>query len=431
MRGVSLLLAAASLPGLVAAGEFRTYQGHGGPVMDITVAPGGQLATASFDNAVGLWSGETPEWRDGHRAAVNVVIFLPGGGLASAGDDFDIRLWDGPTSRALAGHEGKITDLALSSDGTRLASASWDGRIGLWDLGASGDQATAMLTGHASGVNAVLFTPDGRGLLSAGADGTLRRWDLATGQMRIILENGFGINKLVLSPEGDWLAYGTVDGATRVIDPETGAQIADFTLERRPILSLARDAAGSRLAAGDGEGFIMVISTADWRIEKDFRATQRGPIWALDFSADGSDILAAGLEPAVYAWPLDTMGDFDPINDAQQSFLAAPETMDNGERQFARKCSICHTLTPGSARRAGPSLHKLFGRRAGALEDYHYSSALDGSQIVWNETTIDALFDEGPEHYVPGTKMPMQRITGAQDRADLIAYLRRATESQE
>ncbi|KAF0677370.1 c-type cytochrome [Profundibacterium mesophilum] len=431
MRRALCLLLAASVPALAAAGEFRTYQGHGGPVMDITVAKDGRLATASFDNAVGLWSGMTPDWRDGHRAAVNVVTFLPDERMASGSDDFDILLWEGTVPRRLGAHAGKVTDLAVSPDGTHLASASWDGSIGLWPLGADETQEPRSFTGHASGVNAVVFADDGRTLLSAGADGTLRHWDIETGASRTLLENGFGINKLILAPDESWLAYGTVDGATRVIDPATGAQIADFTLERRPILALARDTNGSRIAAGDGEGYIMVISTADWRIEKDFRATERGPIWALDFSADGSDILAAGLEPAVYAWPLDTMGDFAPIEDGGQSFLAAPETMENGERQFARKCSICHTLTPGTARRAGPSLYGLFGRRAGSLEDYTYSSALDGAQIIWDETTIDALFDEGPDHYVPGTKMPMQRITGAQDRADLVAYLRRATEPQE
>ena len=92
---------------------------------------------------------------------------------------------------------------------------------------------------------------------------------------------------------------------------------------------------------------------------------------------------------------------------------------------------MCHTLTPSSARRAGPTLHNLFGRRAGTVEDYKYSATLTGSDIVWTEETVNALFDEGPDHYIPGTKMPMQRITGANDRADLIAYLKSATQIDE
>ena len=56
-----------------------------------------------------------------------------------------------------------------------------------------------------------------------------------------------------------------------------------------------------------------------------------------------------------------------------------------------------------------------------------YSAALDGLDLVWNDDTIDALFDIGPDHYIPGTKMPMQRIVKSEDRADLIAYLREMT----
>ena len=91
------------------------------------------------------------------------------------------------------------------------------------------------------------------------------------------------------------------------------------------------------------------------------------------------------------------------------------------------KLSICHTVTEGSARKAGPSLHGLFGRRAGTVPDYTYSDILEGSEIVWSAETINGLFDEGPDHYIPGTKMPMQRIVEQQDRDDLIAYLRVAT----
>ncbi|MCL4161815.1 UNVERIFIED_CONTAM: hypothetical protein GTU68_031308 [Idotea baltica] len=101
--------------------------------------------------------------------------------------------------------------------------------------------------------------------------------------------------------------------------------------------------------------------------------------------------------------------------------------MSNGERQFARKCSICHSLTPRSARRAGPTLHGLFGRAAGSVPDYAYSNRLSGSEIIWNADSINALFDLGPDHYIPGSKMPMQRITNPDDRADLITYMRQAT----
>ena len=101
--------------------------------------------------------------------------------------------------------------------------------------------------------------------------------------------------------------------------------------------------------------------------------------------------------------------------------------MSNGERQFARKCSVCHTLLPDGKRRAGPTLYNVFGRRAGTLEGYRYSEALLDSDIVWTAETIGRLFSEGPDLVVPGTKMPIQRMKNEQDRADLITYLEETT----
>ena len=421
MRRALCCLVLGLLPLGAAAQGFFTLKGHGGPVMGIAAAPDGTIATASFDNAVGLWRAGVPQWLDGHTAAVTTVIFGPDGPV-SAGDDFTVRQWQ--PDRILGRHKGKVAGLAAAPG--LIASASWDGSIGLWPLDG---RPARRLTGHKAGVNGVAFSADHSHLYSASADGTLRRWDVRTGtQDRTLLRHGFGINKLVLGPDDAWLAYGAVDGVTRVIDPDTGMQLRDFTLDRRPILALALSPDGGLLAVGDGEGYIMLIDTRHWRIAQDFRATLKGPVWALAFSPDGQNIHAGGLDDALYSWPVASLDGANPMATAERSFLKPPEQMSNGERQFARKCSICHTLTPDSARRAGPTLHRVFGRRAGTVADYSYSDILDGSDIVWDDTTIDALFDLGPDHYIPGSKMPMQRITDPADRRDLIAYLKRASE---
>lgn len=412
------------------AGEFFTLKGHGGPVMAVAVN-GTRIATASFDNSVGIWTSQQPVWFEGHRAAVNAVAFIDDAYAVSAGDDFAVILWDLATGAGLRreGHQGKIKSLSVSPDRQIVASASWDGSIGLWPVDGS---APRFLTGHSAGVSDAIFSEDGTQLYSASLDGTIRLWDVATGaQLHQLVKHGFGVNKLVRDPANKWLAYGAVDGATRILALETGAEIADFTLERRPILALATDTGGTMLAVGDGEGYIMVIETSDWRIARDFRATLKGPIWALAFSGDGENIHAGGLDDAMYSWPVSTMDTFGPMATENRSFLEDPSGLSNGERQFKRKCSICHTLTASSARRAGPTLHGLFGRRAGTVGDYSYSATLDGSDIIWSAATIDSLFNEGPDHFIPGTKMPMQRIAGAGDRQDLIDFLQRATEAKE
>ncbi len=426
------LLAAAGAAGA----EPARLAGHGGPIKGVAVAPDGRTAlTASFDYAVGLWdiAAHPPRrlaWLDGHRAAVNAVAFLPDGGILSAGDDFAMLLWDretaGETGEPLhrfEGHEGKILAIAVGPEGRIAATAGWDGRIGLWDVAAR--RPLGFLEGHASNVNDLAFSADGATLYSASYDGTVRAWDVAARAERATLvAHGFGVNHLALHEAAGWLAYGAVDGAVRVLRLADGARLADLTADRRPILALALSADRTRLAVGDGEGHIMVIGTEDWEILRDFRAAARGPIWALAWAGDR--LLAGGIADEAAFWQV---GAETPalFAGAPRHFQRPPSEMSNGERQFVRKCAVCHTLTPDGGRRAGPSLHGVFGREAGTLAGYRFSEALLRSEIVWTEETVDRLFDEGPDHVTPGSKMPMQRIARPEDRADLIAFLKRET----
>ena len=134
--------------------------------------------------------------------------------------------------------------------------------------------------------------------------------------------------------------------------------------------------------------------------------------------------MGGGMDDAAYIWPAYNRLEAPIMAITQREFLRDPEAMSNGERQFQRKCSICHSLTDDGARRAGPHLGGLIGRPAGSVDGYQYSETVATLPYAWDETTIDQLFDIGPDHYRPGSKMPMQRIVKPQDRADLIAFLK-------
>jgi cytochrome c len=97
-----------------------------------------------------------------------------------------------------------------------------------------------------------------------------------------------------------------------------------------------------------------------------------------------------------------------------------------GEAIYDR-CLACHALAYD---RTGPRHCGLLGRRAGSVKGFAYSQAMKDSRIVWTGKTLDR-FLANPWKAVPGTAMGYAGVADAKERADLIAYLERASQSPE
>jgi cytochrome c2 len=94
-----------------------------------------------------------------------------------------------------------------------------------------------------------------------------------------------------------------------------------------------------------------------------------------------------------------------------------------GEKRF-EECATCHSTQSG-VNGVGPSLHDVFGRKAGGLGDYRYSPAMKRSGITWTPQALET-FVADPQKAVPNNRMPFAGMPDAADRADLIAYLEKA-----
>jgi cytochrome c len=86
------------------------------------------------------------------------------------------------------------------------------------------------------------------------------------------------------------------------------------------------------------------------------------------------------------------------------------------------ECQGCHAIAPGGPTLVGPDLAGVYGRKAGTLPGYDYSSALKSSGLVWTAANLDAWLT-APATLVPGTKMAFAGIASPALRADVIAYL--------
>ena len=418
---------------------IEQYTAHGGPVKGLAVSNDQKfMASASFDYSVVIWELNPIKEKItliGHDAAVNTVKFSPKNNfLASGGDDNNILLW--PLNNInngnqeiepikLGNHRGKIASLDFSKDGKYLLSASWDGTVGIWDI--LKRKKIMSLMGHKGPVYSVKYSYNNKYIYSSGHDGEIKLWKSESGEfIRPLIKNGWGISKFEIDEKRNFIAFGATDGEITISKFDKDEILLKIKEDRVPILSMYYLRNENMISFGNAKGRMIILDTKNWSLVRDFNAVN-GPIWDNILFPNDSSLIVAGLDDFITRWEI---FDFPP------KFLKRPGParrfnpdieVSNGEKQFARKCSVCHTLVKNGKKRAGPTLYKIFGREAGTLKGYKYSKALLKSDIIWNEETINRLFDEGPDKVTPGTKMPIQRMKKFKDRNDLVMFLKKAT----
>jgi len=97
--------------------------------------------------------------------------------------------------------------------------------------------------------------------------------------------------------------------------------------------------------------------------------------------------------------------------------------LDHGRSVF-NKCRVCHQVGETAKNSVGPILNGVIGRPAASVESFgRYSQAMKDAKLTWDEATLDQYL-ASPRAVVPGTAMSFAGLPSAEDRADLIAWLK-------
>lgn len=144
-----------------------------------------------------------------------IAVSPDGSWLATLSGDGSVRLWgvDGVERAVLTGHTGAGSGMRISPDGSWLATWASTGPVRLWE--ADGRQR-AVLTGHAGAVRQVVIAPDGSWLAACSDEGTIRIWQSERTARQSRRGRTGTVRQVTISPEGSWIATHSGDGSVKL-----------------------------------------------------------------------------------------------------------------------------------------------------------------------------------------------------------------------
>ncbi|HYT87381.1 MAG TPA: protein kinase, partial [Gemmataceae bacterium] len=243
----------------------------------------------------------------GHTNLITHIVFSPGARrIATASLDQTVKLWDAKQGclRTFEGYRRPVRAMALSPDGKLLATADADGEVKLWQTDSAGDTPRDVWK-HADGAAlAVAFSDDGKLVASGGEDHAVRLWDVEKRQLKYLLKgHNYCVRAVAFSPVGGLLASGSEDRTIRLWDTYTGT-------EQKPPLKghtywvtcLAFSPDGKQLASGGWDQTLRI-----WELKSrnmHLLGAHPRPVESVAFSPEGLRLASAGAGGNVKVWDL-------------------------------------------------------------------------------------------------------------------------------
>ena len=135
----------------------------------------------------------------------------------------------------------------------------------------------------------------------------------------------------------------------------------------------------------------------------------------------------AGYEVEVETVETSKTTEEEVVEEVNIAALLATGDLSHGEKVF-KKCAACHSIESGGGNKIGPALYNVVGRKIGSISDYKYSKALIEYGKNWNFEELNGFLLK-PQTWIKGTKMAYAGLRKEKDRASVILYLNKYSDS--
>jgi WD40 repeat protein len=233
----------------------------------------------------------------------SVAISSDGKTIVSGGVDGTVRLWGSngqPLTEPFKGHQRRVSSVAISSDGKTIVSGGDDGTVRLW--GINGQPLTEPFKGHQRRVSSVAISSDGKTIVSGGFDGTVRLWG-SNGQPLGEPFKGHQdvVSSVAISSDGKTIVSGGVDGTVRLWGSNGQPLTEPFKADQGSVSSVAISSDGKTIVSGGFDGTVRLWGSNGQPLTEPFKGHQ-GVVNSVAISSDGKTIVSGGDDGTVRLW---------------------------------------------------------------------------------------------------------------------------------
>src|SRR4051812_14854616 len=346
----------------------------------------------------------------GHTDRIRSVAVSPDGRrIATASFDNTARIWDAETGQeimALGKPAEHFIQIVFSRDGNLIATASYDRTARLWD--ARTGQLIRDFTGHTDRLRSLAFSSDDRRLVTGSYDRTVRIWDVATGkQLKVLTGHDEVVSGVGFSPDGARVVSSSYDKTVRIWDVATGREFKRLPGHTDRVTAAEFSPEGLRILTASGDKSARIWEVSSGRELVQLRGhTQL--LAAAKFSADGRNVITAAYDRTARIWDSST---------GQQLFLLAGHTDTVESAVFSKDGTRAITAASDRTVRVWDMVGKQIKQLAGHAEAISNSVySYDGRRIMTSS------FDATARIWDAGSGKSLTQLIGHAERVTCAAF---------